>query len=98
MQLLNQISQIAREIGCSTPFICGGIPRDKLLGIENQIQDIDITTGDETIHSLAKTVAHRFPQYKFSKAGDHYQLVTNTIKIDFSSNFICPGAEELMKE
>ena len=95
MQILDQISLIAKQMGI-VPFICGGIPRDRVVGNATDFHDIDITTGDETIHQLAQSVHDAIPG-EFKIAGDgHAQLVSDNLKIDFSSNFINPMAAELL--
>lgn len=99
MQILDQISLIAKQIKVSTPYICGGIPRDRVISAAGDFHDIDITTGDETIHALAKAVHGVIPgNFKVLDDG-HAQLVTEGgLSIDFSSNFVCPGAKELMQK
>jgi len=96
VQLLDQISLIAKQNGTSIPFICGGLPRDKALGKESDFQDIDLTTGDETIHALANAVHNAIPG-EFKVMDDkHATLIANNLKIDFSSNFINPAAKQLL--
>lgn len=55
--LLRLMQNIANEKSISSPMICGGIPRDKLLGRLDIISDLDITTGDKTVNYLAKELS-----------------------------------------
>lgn len=97
-QLLSFISRLADERGISTPFICGGLPRDKVLGLTSNLADIDLTTGDQGVHYLAKEVAIKL------RLGDKYlvmpdahaSLMIGGLKLDFSSNFIIPNIEDIL--
>lgn len=97
--ILNEITKISQDIGASTPFICGGTPRDKYMNKVEEVADIDITTGDDTIHHIAKEASIRFrgPNASYKEMGDgHATLVVDGIKIDFSSNFVVPGIDQLL--
>lgn len=96
IQLLNEINAISKSVGASQPYICGGTPRDRVLNRFKPGGDIDITTGDNTIHLLSKAVAERIPgQYK--QMGDgHSQFYHNSLKIDFSSNFLIPNISTML--
>ena len=98
-ELLNEIANLAKEKGITTPFICGGAPRDKLMGKLDAIADVDITTGDASIHNLAKEVSIKFASpntgYKVLPDG-HAQVTISGFKLDFSSNFIVPGIDKML--
>ena len=98
-ETLKLINDIAKEKGFAQPFICGGIPRDKLIGIHKEIKDVDITSGDDSIHKLAletaKVLYPKGAQYKVSQDG-HAQIIHNKTKYDFSSNFIIPGIKPIL--
>lgn len=93
---LNLLSQIAKEMGTSTPYICGGTPRDKVMGRPMVVEDIDLTTGDQSIHILARELARRSGgNYKEMPDG-HSQLILNGLKLDFSTNYIEPGVDSML--
>jgi tRNA nucleotidyltransferase/poly(A) polymerase len=99
--ILSRIAQLARSKGISEPYIVGGLPRDKLLGQIGNIEDIDITTGDESVHELAKLVAmffkQSYPQLTFKQLPDgHSQINLGNIKLDFSSNYNSPEVSRLL--
>jgi len=98
-ELLNLISETADKKGLSKPFICGGIPRDKLLGDLKNIDDLDITTGDESIHYLAKELSFYFKDknsyYKILDDG-HAQIMIGSFKLDFSSNYRAPEIKNIL--
>jgi tRNA nucleotidyltransferase (CCA-adding enzyme) len=98
-EILKLIHDIAANKNLSEPFICGGLPRDKVLGKLSEIKDIDITNGDQSIHKLAletaKVLYKKGAEYKISKDG-HAQIIFNKIKYDFSSNFIVPNIKSLL--
>ncbi len=101
-ELLSQIAQLAKSNGISEPFMVGGIPRDKVLGQLDNVQDIDLTTGDDSIHRLARLTAAAlrpaFPDLSFKVMADgHSQIQAGTIKIDFSSNYRTPGVVERLE-
>ena len=62
--LLTLISNVAKKENLSTPFIVGGIPRDKLANRLNSISDIDFTTGNADVHYLAKEIAFELKELK----------------------------------
>lgn len=95
--LLSLIAQVAKQKGVSTPFICGGTPRDKLLNRLDQLADLDITTGDATIHLLGQELNRVIPDsgYKVMPDG-HAQIMIDKFKIDLSSNFRVPGIKMML--
>lgn len=102
-ELLSQIAQLAKSNGISEPFLVGGIPRDKVLGKLETVQDIDLTTGDDSIHRLSRLTAAALrpavPDLSFKVMGDgHAQIQAGNIKLDFSSNYRTPGVAEKLEE
>jgi tRNA nucleotidyltransferase/poly(A) polymerase len=102
-ELLSQIAQLAKSNGISEPFLVGGIPRDKILNSLETIQDIDLTTGDDSIHQLARLTAAAFrpayPDLSFKMMADgHSQIQLGDIKLDFSSNYQTPGVAERLQQ
>ena len=100
-ELLLAIEKIANNKGLSRPYIVGGLVRDKLLDRVENIEDVDLTTGDAGIHSLAKHLAVKLGNeaiYKEMPDGHASINIKNDIKLDFSSNFIVPGITSLLVE
>jgi len=98
LELLAKIDIVAKENNISKPFIVGGVPRDKVLGRLNKMEDLDITTGDQTVLLLGKKLAEALSlsnHYKQFEDG-HSQLLVGDLKLDFSSNFRVPGIKELL--
>lgn len=99
-ELLDTIKNVGTNIGVDKIWICGGIPRDKLLNlIDNKISDIDLTTGDDNIFALAKEVEYvlrkQFPDVSSTVAKDgHISINFGNVKLDFSSNFTSPKINE----
>ena len=54
---LLEIKRLAKDNGLSEPYIVGGLPRDKILHRINKVEDIDLTSGDDSIHQLAELTA-----------------------------------------
>jgi len=99
-ELLDIMGTIASEKKYSQPFICGGTPRDKYLKRLDNISDLDLTTGDKTIHAFAKDASLVLgKKYQIStKVADdgHTSIHIGDLKMDFSSNFIVPGIEKIL--
>ena len=99
--LLQSINNIANNIHTSPPWICGGTPRDKVMGKLSNIADLDLTTGDNTVHYLAKELAVLLGRhYSFDQKNmpdGHISIHLGNLKIDFSSNFIAPDIDNLLK-
>lgn len=96
IDILNSLSKIAKEMGKSTPYICGGTPRDKVMGRPMVIEDIDITTGDQSIKILARELAKRFGGNYKEMLDGHSQLILDRFKLDFSTNYIEPGVDTML--
>lgn len=97
-QLLETISSIAIKNQLSTPYVVGGVPRDKVLHRVNEIADIDITTGDDTVHAFASELVKIIPTAKVKTFPDqHSQAIVDGVKIDFSSNFRVPGVQQMLQ-
>lgn len=95
--ILNKMTEISQSNGLSIPFICGGTPRDKVMDRLKELSDIDITTGDDSIHKLAELTSKSVPNSELKIGNDHSQLMVGGLKIDFSSNFKVPHIELLLK-
>ena len=105
--LLALITQVQTTSNISPIFITGGIARDKALDKLNgthllkNINDIDLTTGDNTIHSLAKNLGIELGKSYSIKTRElddgHSSIFLGKLKIDCSSNFILPGIEQALK-
>lgn len=91
--VLLQIKRFAKDNGLSEPYIVGGLPRDKILGMSRNVEDVDLTTGDDSIHKLAELTANYFRVFPMRFPDGHYQLYIDGIKYDFSSNYNSPDAE-----
>jgi len=96
--ILSLLKEASQELGTAIPYVCGGTPRDKIMGKTINIEDIDITTGDNSIHALAKTMATKTAgQSSFKDMPDgHSQLIFQGLKLDFSTNYIEPGVTKML--
>jgi len=100
LQILYSIHKNQPNIG--VPYICGGIPRDKLIGnAKSKYNDLDITTGNASVRFLAEEFSNLMDkqfQIKKKVAQDgHVSVELANLKVDFSSNFIVPGIDDLLK-
>lgn len=96
-EILSVISEVAKKNGISTPFICGGTPRDKVLNRLDQMVDLDITTGDAGIIKLGQALQLALPSASYKMMQDnHSQLTLGKFKIDLSSNFKVPGIKMML--
>jgi tRNA nucleotidyltransferase/poly(A) polymerase len=101
VELLEFISLLADKKGMTKPYIVGGVPRDRLLKRFNDFSDVDLTTGDESIHALAREAAARLksPTTSYIIMPDgHAKLYVGNFKLDFSSNFKVPGIKERLEK
>ena len=101
-ELLSIITKVAKDNNISQPFMVGGVPRDRIIGVRDKvtgIKDIDITTGNEGSVLLAKAVANSLPDSIYRTYDDKHSSVDFMgVHIDFSSNFIAPGIEEELRK
>jgi len=99
-ELLNEINVVSKNFNTSRPYICGGVVRDKYMGNLLKINDVDITTGDESIKLLGSEFYNKFKdKYKIKTeiANDgHRTIAFGNLKIDFSSNYITPEIENIV--
>jgi hypothetical protein len=100
--ILHLIYNVSIINGTSKPLIVGGAVRDKIAGnLYRDLNDIDITNGDNSIFILAKEFGIKLAKYtpcltKQSQDG-HFSVYTSNLKIDFSSNFNVPNIKEILK-
>lgn len=99
IEVLQLIEEVAYENKLSRPFICGGLPRDKVINKDIILNDIDITTGDSDVHFLAKEVHLKLKKInaKYLVMSDgHASIMLPGLKLDFSSNFIVPNIQNII--
>jgi tRNA nucleotidyltransferase/poly(A) polymerase len=99
--LLNILQSVAKEHDISQPYIVGGIPRDRMLGIiKNEVPDLDICTGNNLVKNLAKEfsiILGKQVSIETKTMNDgHISVFIGDFKIDFSSDFVVPGIDKLL--
>lgn len=99
-ELLSSLDTIAKENKIQIPYIVGGLPRDRILGLApDMVKDIDITTGDSSSSILASLVSAKWPNAMFRLYDDgHSSVDFKNIRLDFSNNFKIPGIVTELKE
>ena len=94
------MTAIAKKKGISTPMVCGGVVRDKIMNRLDKIEDLDITNGDDSIHELSTetSIALRKNYQISSKTMDdgHSSIWIGGFKLDFSSNFNVPNIDKYL--
>jgi poly(A) polymerase len=100
-ELLGIIIEVAKTNGLTEPFMVGGTPRDRILGVidkKAEIKDIDITTGDKNSPKLAILVHQKLEGSIYNVFDDkHSSVDVQGIHLDFSSNYRVRGIEEELK-
>ena len=96
--VLIELKRLANDNGLSEPYIVGGLPRDKVLGREREIEDVDLTTGDDSIGTLAEVTANKFKVTPMRLPDGHYQMHIDNIKYDFSTNFNSKDAKYFLNK
>ena len=100
-ELLLAIEKVADDRGLSKPYIVGGLARDKLMNRVQDINDVDITTGDDTIHYLSRHIGNSItgPNVTYRVMDDgHARIKISGFKLDFSSNFVLPGIDKILSQ
>lgn len=105
-ELLETIDRKAKELKLPRTYACGGTPRDKVLGILTDINDLDLTNGTHSISKLALEVSNELKkQYSIEDKqmnDGHISLWLGrgktTMKIDFSSNFLVPRIDDYLTQ
>ena len=62
LELLRELQDISVKIQVATPYLCGGVPRDKYMKRLDNIEDIDITNGSKEINYLSQELASKLKQ------------------------------------
>jgi len=97
-EILNVLQGVADQNGLSKPYVVGGIPRNIILDILDNLNDVDITTGSADIDELADLFAEALGvEAKVLKDG-HKKVIFEGISIDFSSNFMYPNIDEMLSD
>lgn len=100
-ELLKTIDNVGKKNGLSEVFVCGGVCRDRVMGRNNDLNDVDLTTGDQGIHFLSKEcyLVLRSPQTQLLNMPDgHARILLGDFKLDFSSNWKVPEIEDILKK
>ena len=99
-ELLSSLARLAQEGGLSEPYIVGGFSRDRAFGLStDQVQDIDLTTGDDSSFGLSMGANREWPTAHFRSYDDgHSSLGFDNIRVDFSNNFVLPGIDVELKK
>ena len=100
-EILHQLEEVSKRIDVPIPKICGGTPRDKFMNRLENVSDIDLTNGTKTISYAAQEFAQQLKKeynltYKVAPDG-HASIYLGNLKMDFSSNFIVPNIDQLLK-
>lgn len=100
--LLALVEKVAADNNISRPYIVGGVPRDRIIGLidkKSDIRDIDITTGNKDSLQLSVLLHNNLEGSHHSTFDDgHASVDFLGVHFDFSSNFIADGVkEELIK-
>ena len=102
LELLKELQDISVKIQVATPYLCGGVPRDKYMKRLDNIEDIDITNGSKEINYLSQELASKLKQkynVNFKQMPDgHSTLFIGNLKMDFSSNFIVPNIDYILQQ
>jgi tRNA nucleotidyltransferase/poly(A) polymerase len=102
---LVEVNNLAKQHGISTPYLVGGVPRDRILkrigakGLRevSEIRDIDISTGDIDSAKLSKIIAQKYPEAVYREYDDgHTSIDVFGIHMDFSGHFVIPGIEDVL--
>lgn len=95
------MKEVQEKIGTSAPYICGGTPRDRYMKRLDNISDLDITTGDNTVQFLAQEfgaeLAKKYNVTRRSHDDGHSSIFIGSFKMDFSSNFNVPNIVNILK-
>lgn len=101
-EILQDITEVAHSNDLSTPFMVGGVPRDRFLGKrgdKTEIKDVDITTGNDDASKLALILGRKYPNSNYRTYDDgHSSVDIGGLHIDFSSNFVAPGVEKELRK
>jgi tRNA nucleotidyltransferase (CCA-adding enzyme) len=94
------MDKIAKQKGYAKPYICGGLPRDKVLNRIERVVDLDLTTGNKDIHSLAQDTANilKLPLKVLPDTHSQLHIPDLDLKIDFSSNFVIPIINQIFNK
>lgn len=101
--ILTMLVRLAADNGLTTPSVCGGVARGKAMqqllkaAPQQDVSDLDVTTGDATVHQLAKLFTMEMGKsYEVSSQqmnDGHTSVMVGNFKVDFSSNFTDPSVD-----
>ena len=99
---LSILQSVAKQLDLSQPYVVGGLPRNILLSKLNPqadpwgTSDVDITTGDDDVHALAKAFAARVGG-ELLPVEDHFKVRYRHRTFDFSKNLRYPDVIERLR-
>lgn len=95
---------LAKQHNLDQPYVVGGLPRGIILAQYNpalrseKIRDIDITTGSDDVHELAKVFANHTGGDLIEIAKNHYEVKYNGMLFDFSKNVKYPYIDDWLNQ
>lgn len=100
--ILNTIKDIRIKYNTSEPMICGGIVRDKYMNRLDNVADLDLTTGDNTIKiisdKLGDILSEKYKIVQRTQEDGHSSIKLGNLKLDFSSNYIVPNIDIILSK
>lgn len=94
--LLSILKEVAKKNRIRTPYIVGGVPRDLVLDVLDEVNDLDITTGSDDVFNLAQKFAEEIDAPARKMGDGHLKVVKDGISFDFSSNFNYENIDEFL--
>jgi hypothetical protein len=93
---LKLLDELASQHGLSKPYIVGGVPRDQQMEGTHDLADIDITTGDNDVHTLAKLFAETVGKDPIWQ-NNHFMITHNDIRYDFAKHEPHPEVDDYLR-
>jgi poly(A) polymerase len=101
-EILHMLESIYQKMDLSPIYLCGGVVRDKVMNRTNEVEDLDLTSGDSSISELAREFSILInKKYKGDtkvNSDGHITIFLGNLKIDFSSNFNATNIEQILKD
>ena len=99
-ELLQQLQEVQQKIEASPVWIVGGTPRDRYLNHLENIEDLDLTSGDKTIDYTSQefylALRKKYNITRKTMSDGHSSIFIGNFKMDFSSNFNVPGIDQIL--
>lgn len=100
--LLIDMEKVRTKIDVAPAYFTGGVVRDRIMNKIENVSDLDFCNGEQSIGYLSEEFYNFLSKnYNVTRKimnDGHSTIYIGSLKLDFSSNFVVDGIDEIMRK